>query len=128
MWPNPQFPAVWSHLEKKSLMENFIFCAVHVCLNIPEYAWIYVNLPDWLLFYNSLFVNMADSISDVSLVEFIPEEIHFLNRIINKDALRKKCPHSEFFWTVFFCIRTEYGEIRTKKTPNTDTFYAVMNL
>ena len=24
MWPNPQFP----HLLKKSLMENFIFCAV----------------------------------------------------------------------------------------------------
>ena len=28
MWPNPQEIAVWSHLPKKSLMENFIFCAV----------------------------------------------------------------------------------------------------
>ena len=28
MWPNPQFPAVWSHLLKNSLMENIIFCAV----------------------------------------------------------------------------------------------------
>ena len=29
MWPNPQF---WSHLLKKSLMENFIFCAVIGCV------------------------------------------------------------------------------------------------
>ena len=29
MWPNPQFPAVWSHSLKKPLMENFNFCALH---------------------------------------------------------------------------------------------------
>ena len=28
MWPNPQKTAVWSHSLKKSLMENFIYCAV----------------------------------------------------------------------------------------------------
>ena len=28
MWPNPQEIAVWPHLLKKSLIENFIFCAV----------------------------------------------------------------------------------------------------
>ena len=28
MWPSPQFLRIWSHLLKKSLMENFIFCAV----------------------------------------------------------------------------------------------------
>ena len=49
--------------------------------------------------------------------------------------LHKKCPYSEFFWSVFFRLRTEYGEIRniqskcgkirTRKTTNTDTFYAV---
>ena len=26
-------------------------------------------------------------------------------------ALRKKCPYSELFWSVFSRIRTEYGEI-----------------
>ena len=26
-------------------------------------------------------------------------------------ALRKKCPYSELFWSVFSCIRTEYKEI-----------------
>ena len=48
----------------------------------------------------------------------------------------EKCPYSEFF--LFSRIWTEYGEIRsishysvrmreirTRKTPNTDTFYAV---
>ena len=49
-----------------------------------------------------------------------------------------KCRHSEFFWSVFSRIRTEYGEIsvshriqsecgkiRTRKTLNTDTFHEV---
>ena len=30
---------------------------------------------------------------------------------IAKRALRKKCPYSELFWSVFSRIRTEYGEI-----------------
>ena len=28
-------------------------------------------------------------------------------------SLRKKCPYSELFWSLFFRIRTEYGEIRS---------------
>ena len=27
-------------------------------------------------------------------------------------SLREKCPYSEFFWSLFSLIRTEYGEIR----------------
>ena len=30
-----------------------------------------------------------------------------------KISLRKKCPYSEFFWSVFSRIWTEYGEIRS---------------
>ena len=71
-------------------------------------------------------------------------------------SLRKKCPYLELFWSAFFLIRTEYGEIwsysgphfpafglnterysaslliqsecgkmRTKVTPNRDTYHAV---
>ena len=46
-------------------------------------------------------------------------------------TLRKKCPYSELFWSVFSRIRTEYGEIRkmrTRITPNTNTFHAVLVL
>ena len=32
MWPKPQFPAIWSHLQKISLIENLFFCAVFVKL------------------------------------------------------------------------------------------------
>ena len=48
--------------------------------------------------------------------------------------LRKKCPYSEFFWSAFpaFRLHTEISpysvqmrEIRTRKIPNTDTFYVV---
>ena len=28
-------------------------------------------------------------------------------------TLRKNCPYSELFWSVFSRIRTEYGEIRS---------------
>ena len=31
----------------------------------------------------------------------------------SKLKLREKCPYLEFFWPVFSCIRTEYGEIRS---------------
>ena len=30
-----------------------------------------------------------------------------------KHTLRKKCPYSELFWSVFSSIQTEYGEIRS---------------
>ena len=54
-------------------------------------------------------------------------------------TLREKCPYLQFFWSVFPCIRTEYGKIRsisvriqsecgkiqTRKTPNMDTFHSV---
>ena len=50
--------------------------------------------------------------------------------------LHKKRPYSEFVWSVFSRIRTEYGGLLCKiyiiftqnflwKTPNTDIFYAV---
>ena len=51
-------------------------------------------------------------------------------------ALRKKCPYSELFWSAFSRIRTEHGvslriqsecgKIRTRITPNTETFHAVL--
>ena len=49
----------------------------------------------------------------------------------SRDTLREERPYLAFFWSVSFRIRTEYGEIRsgkilTRKTPNTDTFHAVM--
>ena len=46
----------------------------------------------------------------------------------DKDALRKKSPYSELFWSAFSRIRTEYGKMRTRITPNTDTFYPVIIL
>ena len=38
-------------------------------------------------------------------------------------TLRKKCPNTEFFWSAFSFIRTEYGP---EKTPYLDTFQAVV--
>ena len=35
-----------------------------------------------------------------------------LKKVI-KESLRENCPYSEFFLPVFFCIRVEYGEVRS---------------
>ena len=57
---------------------------------------------------------------------------------MGKVSLRKKSPYSELFWSIFFphfpafsispySVRMweNAGKIRTRITPNTDTFYAV---
>ena len=36
-----------------------------------------------------------------------------VSRPVQLSTLREKCPYSEFFWSVFFHIRTEYGKIRS---------------
>ena len=43
-------------------------------------------------------------------------------------TLREKCLYLEFFWSVSLRIQSECGKIRTRKTPNTDTFQAVLML
>ena len=55
-------------------------------------------------------------------------------------SMRKKCQYLEFFWSTFSRIRNVFGNLSCKspfvirmrentdkKTPNTDTFYAVFN-
>ena len=61
-----------------------------------------------------------------------------ISKFVNIIHCFKKCPYSEFFWSVFSRIRTQYGEIRsiqsecrkirTRKTPNTYTSHAVIQL
>ena len=50
----------------------------------------------------------------------------------NLIPLREKCPYSDFFWSIFSRIWTNYGDIldqetRTRKTPNTDHIHEVFN-
>ena len=39
-------------------------------------------------------------------------QVFFFSRIFRL-VLLEKCPYSEFFWSVFSCIRLEYGEIQS---------------
>ena len=48
------------------------------------------------------------SVCGVSLETTVFDQIQVTNQI-----LRKKCPYSELFWSVFSRIPTEYGEIRS---------------
>ena len=67
--------------------------------------------------------------------------IFFNFQVISEEqlsALRKKCPNTEFSWSIFSRIRTEYEvslriqsecvKIPTRKTPYLDTFYAAFPL
>ena len=38
-------------------------------------------------------------------------------------TLREKCPYSEFFWTVFSRIWTEYGGIRRENSDQKNSEY-----
>ena len=40
-------------------------------------------------------------------------------------TLPEKCPYSELLWSVFSCLQSKCRKMRTRITPNTDTFYAV---
>ena len=59
----------------------------------------------------------------------------FNNVVKQLDSIRKKCPYSEFFCSVFsvfglnteryevsLSIQSEYGKMQTRKTTNKDTF------
>ena len=72
---------IWSHLLKKSEMENFIFCAVLVFICDKQVV-----------------------IKPNNQAVIKP----FLN---SKVSLCKKCPYSEFFSSVFTRILIEYGKI-----------------
>ena len=62
----------------------------------------------WKDFLKNMF--SVDSVMPVSMCLFcsITKEV-FISNIILMVILHEKC--SEFYWSVFFSIRTEYGEI-----------------
>ena len=44
---------------------------------------------------------------------------------IRNTSLREKCPSTEIFWSIFFCIQTEYGDLKSKSLYYLDTFHAI---
>ena len=63
-------------------------------------------------------------------VTYLPSQVYLIHFIYQSTTLRKKSPHSELFWSV--CIspysvrmRENPGKMRTRITPNTNSFYTV---
>ena len=55
-------------------------------------------------------------------------ETLYKNKIKSSESrcfLISRCPYLEFSWLVFSHIQSECEKIRTRKTPNTDTFHAM---
>ena len=89
------------------------------------------------------FCNLSEPRTLIPVKIYYLKLLRVLSNIYNgyfcENTLRKKCSYSELFWSVFSCIRTEYGKIRsvspysvwmrekwTRITPNTDTFHSVI--
>ena len=69
---------------------------------------------------------------------FFENSIYLLSDVSTRLSLHGKCLFLQFFWSVFpafglnmeiyevsLHIQSEWRKIRTRKTPNMDTFYAV---
>ena len=83
-----------------------------------------------LLWYFATFLIHQDM---KSLKTSTKNKCQFIEPLVLNEAftlLRKKCRYSELFWSVFFPypvqMRENAGKMRTRITPNTDSFYAVL--
>ena len=94
------FLQISSHLLKKSLMENFIFCAFFVLRK---------------KIYQVVMYKFNVSLKVDPYTSRVFTEQHFTYSLVltkcEKISQREKYPYSALFWSVFSRIRTEYGEI-----------------
>ena len=70
--------------------------------------------------YNSSFLSIYPFFFLLRVLAIVPDHIimKYGQTFDTGWALREKCLYSEFFWSIF-------SRIRTRKTPNTDTFHAM---
>ena len=104
-----RFLRVWSHLLKKFLTENFIFCAV--VISSPAHNSREDSIKEPLIF-ESTSVTMKLSAKYWRLFIY-----WLLCSISISSALHcvKRVQIWSFFWSMLSCIRTEYKKIRTRK-------------
>ena len=110
------------------------------CRTMPGPIWpIFFLISHIFLFFKSQIMKSSENISHIvqgSMQWLIP--VYFSTDVL---TLREKCPYSELFWSAFpafglnterysvsLRIQSECRKMRTKITPNTDTFYAVLLL
>ena len=60
-------------------------------------------------------INWFSTKNSFSSSTFITVEAANRRWLVKTLSLREKCPYSEFFYSIFFSIWTEYGEIRSIK-------------
>ena len=70
MWPDSKFPVIWSHILKKSLMENFIFlCRVIFVTVISRSFYITLHFITEAIIINAvIFINLIFMIMTIIIV------------------------------------------------------------
>ena len=127
------FLRILSHFLKKSLMENFIFCAVS--WNVREHVLQMVNsfLTDVLIFRATLKSRFCvkELGGNITNVPYNCSVEYFLDNV--SLPIIYHCVKSvhiwSYFWSAFSCIRTKFspdtGKYGPQITPYLDTFHAV---
>ena len=98
-----KFGKVWLYLMTKEIWVDFSFFFACYFWTLRQLNWSSIVASFSLA---RCFVTLLVSVQMFEMRRAWEYGIFFL-----KDALREKCPYSEFFWSVFSRIRTEYGEI-----------------
>ena len=109
--------------------KGFYFCSWFIELFLQNGKWLVAGFykppnQNWKLLLESLqfvlssFTRMYENLilsRDLSFIRLYwkSSNLHVQFDLINSPTPRNKWFYSELFWSVFFRIRTEYGEIRS---------------
>ena len=145
---NRTFLQIWSNLRKKSLTENLIFLTRKrmTCWHVHNYVWyffhfafcFFLSLSDatksmFLLFVNLLLHGFSLQLNSYSsLFSRLHLLLNSLTKVSGFVNTAWKLSVFRVVWSVFSHIQTEnreilseYPKLRTRKTPNRDTFHVV---
>ena len=92
---------------------------LHCIVNTPEFSVISVKFP----FHRFTFVLSCKRFGNCWSCKTLNENIKVESSILSSIHCLKSVQIRSFFWSIFFCIRTEYGR---EKTPYLHTFHAVI--
>ena len=130
IWSSDYFPAAfllcmsWSFLIFILTRATFF---ILWCIFIELNNMVLLCLLQYFLYhYTFFYIIVVKIIGDRCIFGYYCCSKDLLLITFTRPSLRKMCPYSEFFWSMFSCITTEYGKIQTRKAPNTDTFHSVL--
>ena len=125
------FYMIWTSVMKK-LMREHMFVQKMLVIYLGHFEKYFIDT----VFHNMKFYQVSWNCTITSVVFYLVAWNKYF--VMHTWHCVKKVQIRSFFWSVFYCIRTEFGELRSKslysariqentdekKTPYLDTFHA----